>query len=73
MNTARLLPFLWRALPGKLHRPLRAGDDFFWLGPIRDLLSFAVFRELFPLPCGTARLVLLSGGRQARACSYERG
>ena len=47
MNTARLLPFLWRALPGKLHRPLRVGDDLFWLGQFAISCLLSYFASFF--------------------------
>jgi hypothetical protein len=34
-------------LQGELRRSFQVGDNFFWLGPIRDLLSFVVFASLF--------------------------
>jgi ceramide glucosyltransferase len=35
------------ALQGELRRSFQVGDEFFWLGPIRDLLSFVVFIASF--------------------------
>jgi hypothetical protein len=34
-------------LQGELRRSFQVGDNFFWLGPIRDLLIFCRIRELF--------------------------
>jgi hypothetical protein len=34
-------------LRGELRRSFTVGDNFFWLGPIRDLLSFVVFASFF--------------------------
>jgi hypothetical protein len=34
-------------LQSELCRSFRVGDNFFWLGPIRDLLSFVVFASFF--------------------------
>jgi hypothetical protein len=34
-------------LQGELRRSFPVGDNFFWLGSIRDLLSFRRIRQLF--------------------------
>jgi hypothetical protein len=34
-------------LQRELRRSFQVGDNFFWLGPIRDLLIFCRIRELF--------------------------
>jgi hypothetical protein len=42
----------------------RSAINFFWLGPIRNLLSFVVFASFFSRRAEVARPVLSSGGRQ---------